>query len=56
MWYVPAGWMETIWFGICFWLSRRLAKSLEICDKDLNQHKYVESETTEWKGWVRIRD
>ena len=54
MWYIPAGVLETIEFLIYFWVSWRLAKSLEICDKDLNQYKYVKSETTGWKGWTKI--
>ena len=54
MWYVPAGIVETIGFGISLWLSYRLAKSLEICDKDLGEYKWVKSETTGWKGWTKI--
>ena len=54
MWYIPAGVVETIEFLIYFWVSWRLAKSLEICDKDLNEYKYVKSETTGWKGWTKI--
>ena len=54
MWYVPAGIVETIGFGILLWLSYRLAKSLEIYDKDLNRYVYVRSEFTEFEGWVRI--
>ena len=54
MWYVPAGILETIGFGILLWLSYRLAKSLEIYDKDLNRYVYVRSELTEFEGWVRI--
>ena len=54
MWYVPAGLTETFWFALCFWVSLRLAKSLEICDKDLGDYRYTESDVTEWKGWVKI--
>lgn len=54
MWYVPAGVLESIGFGILLWVSWRLAKSLEICDKDLNHYKYVRSETTKWEGWTKI--
>ena len=54
MWYVPAGVLETIGFGISLWLSYRLAKSLEIPDKDLNRYVYVRSEFREFEGWVRI--
>ena len=54
MWYVPAGVLETIGFGISLWLSYRLAKSLEISDKDLNRYVYVRSEFTDFEGWVRI--
>ena len=46
--------LETIGFGISLWLSYRLAKSLEIPDKDLNRYVYVRSEFTEFEGWVRI--
>ena len=54
MWYVPAGVLETIGFGILLWLSYRLAKSLEISDKDLNRYVYVRSEFTDYEGWVRV--
>ena len=54
MWYVPAGLTETFWFALCFWVSLRLAKSLKICDKDLGDYRYTESDVTEWKGWVKI--
>ena len=39
MWYVPAGIVETIGFVIFLWVSWRLAKSLEIYDKDLIQER-----------------
>ena len=54
MWYVPAGVLETISFGISLWLSHRLAKSLEISDKDLNRYVYVRSEFTDYEGWVKV--
>ncbi len=54
MWYVPAGVLETISLGICAWLSYRLVKSLETCDKDLDKYVYVRSEFTEFEGWVRL--
>ena len=54
MWYVPAGIVETIGFVIFLWVSWRLAKSLEIYDKDLNRYVWVKSEFTDFEGWVRI--
>ena len=56
MWYVPAGVLETIGFVIFLWVSYRLAKSLEISDKDLNRYVYVRSEFTDFEGWVRVDD
>ena len=54
MWYVPAGVLESIWLIICGVVSYRLVRSLEHTDKNLNHCVYVRSETTDWKGWVRI--
>ena len=54
MWYVPAGVLESIWLIICGVVSYRLVRSLERGDKNLNHCVYVRSETTDWKGWVRI--
>ena len=54
MWYVPAGLIETIWLIICAVMSYRLVRDLEHGDKDLNHYVWVRSETTDYKGWVRI--
>ena len=54
MWYVPAGVLETIGFGICMVLSYRWAKSLEFSDKDLNRYVWVRSEFTDYEGWVKL--
>ena len=54
-WYVPAGVMETIWWGLLIWLSWRFNRDLHRDIHDVKKELWVNSDTIDWKGWVRIR-
>ena len=54
-WYVPAGVMETIWWGLLIWLSWRFNRDLHRDIHDVKKELWVDSDTIDWKGWVRIR-
>ena len=54
-WYVPAGVLETIWWGLLIWLSWRFNRDLHRDIHDMDREVWVNSDTTNWKGWVRIR-
>ena len=55
-WYIPAGIIETIYWLVAIFVVYRLNRDLH---KSINPHMidtiYVKSETTDWKGWVKIR-
>ena len=54
-WYVPAGVLETIWWGLLIWLSWRFNRDLHRDIHDVKKELWVDSDTIDWKGWVRIR-
>ena len=54
-WYVPAGVLETIWWGLLIWLSWRFNRDLHRDIHDMDREVWVDSDTIDWKGWVRIR-
>ena len=54
-WYVPAGVMETIWWGLLIWISWRFNRDLHRDIHDVKKELWVDSDTIDWKGWVRIR-
>ena len=54
-WYVPAGSLETIWWGLLIWLSWRFNRDLHRDIHDVKKELWVDSDTIDWKGWVRIR-
>ena len=54
-WYVPAGVLETIWWGLLIWLSWRFNRDLHRDIHDMDREVWENSDTTNWKGWVRIR-
>ena len=54
-WYVPAGVMETLGWLLLIWISWRFNRDLHRDIHDMDREVWVNSDTTNWKGWVRIR-
>ena len=54
-WYVPAGVLETMGWVIMIWISWRFNRDLHRDIHDVKKELWVDSDTIDWKGWVRIR-
>ena len=54
-WYIPAGVIESIYWFVVIWVSHRFSRDLHQDIHKVKQEVYVSSDTTPWKGWVRIR-
>ena len=54
-WYLPAGTLETIYWGFAFWISYRFNRDLHRNIHDIRPTVYVKSDTTKWQGFVEIK-